>query len=70
MAVENAEQIIPVINNLRKNKELFNYVFLARDWHPPDHVSFQSNNPGTEVFDQIIDKKTGEEIIMWPDHCI
>lgn len=69
MAVENAHQIIPIINKLRKNK-LFKYVFQARDWHPKGHISFQSNNPGTQLYQQIKNPETGEEVVMWPNHCI
>ena len=70
MAVDNAIEIIPVINKLRKMKHIFDYIFLARDWHPPNHISFQKNNPNTHLFEQVSDPETGDEMIMWPSHCI
>ncbi len=40
----------------------------SQDWHPRDHSSFASNNPGTEPF-QVIDTPNGKQV-MWTDHGI
>ena len=47
----------------------FDYIFKSRDNHPPDHISFASNN-GKDPFTKIIIKETGLDQMMWPDHCI
>lgn len=38
--------------------------------HPQDHVSFGSNHPGKNLFENIIVEETGREQVMWPDHCV
>ena len=43
-------------------------VYFTQDWHPADHVSFFSNNPGTEVM-QVIEID-GRPQVMWPPHCL
>ncbi len=65
LEVKNAESIIPVINQIR---DKFDYVFLTKDWHPLNHVSFAKNhnkNPG-----EIIELKNGVKQILWPVHCV
>jgi nicotinamidase/pyrazinamidase len=47
-AVPNANQVIPVINAFR---EKFDLVYLSRDWHPADHVSFHANNPESTLLE-------------------
>jgi nicotinamidase/pyrazinamidase len=47
LAVPNANQVIPVINHFR---ERFEHVYISKDWHPADHCSFASNNPGSTLF--------------------
>ena len=44
-------------------------VYFTQDWHPPDHVSFFNNNPGTEPF-QEIEIEEGRTQVMWPPHCV
>jgi len=39
-------------------------IFASQDWHPPDHMSFASNNPGAKV----LEVRKGQ--VMWPDHCV
>ena len=77
MEIENGEGIISKINKLRgikiidhklKQKNKFDYVFRVRMWHPRDHISFKSNNPGSDLYNlQEIDD---EDIMMWPNHCV
>ena len=68
LAVGASLDIIPIINELRENKK-FDYVVTSRDWHPPDHCSFATNN-GKTAFTQQIIEETGREQVMWPDHCV
>jgi nicotinamidase/pyrazinamidase len=44
------------------------FVYFTQDWHPADHVSFFSNNPGTEPL-QVIEIE-GRPQVMWPPHCV
>ena len=44
-------------------------IYFTLDWHPIDHVSFYTNNPGTEPF-QEVDIETGRTQVMWPPHCV
>ena len=47
------QAMIQIVNKLR-DKPVFDHVFKTRDWHPKDHISFQSNNPGAELFDNFL----------------
>merc|ERR1712062_957575 len=67
-------EIIPVINDLRKKHEKkFSLVCLSMDWHPPNHISFLTNNierdPTAKLFTPC-KLPSGEMQVMWPDHCI
>jgi nicotinamidase/pyrazinamidase len=65
LVVNEGDEVIPVINRIRDG---FDLVVLTQDWHPADHKSFASNNPGTQVGDLI---KLGMlDQVMWPDHCV
>ena len=44
-------------------------IYFTLDWHPEDHISFYSNNPGTELF-QEIELEKGRTQVMWPPHCV
>jgi nicotinamidase/pyrazinamidase len=50
LAVENGDEIIPVVNNLQENFEL---VIATRDWHPENHGSFASNHQGKSPGDKV-----------------
>jgi nicotinamidase/pyrazinamidase len=43
-------------------------VYFTQDWHPADHVSFFTNNPGTEPLQ--IKEIDGRPQVMWPPHCV
>ena len=65
LAVPDGDSVIPVINRLMPRYDL---VVATQDWHPADHLSFDSQHP---------DKQVGETIevdsipqILWPDHCV
>lgn len=65
LAVPNAEEIIPVINNLLPKFEL---IIFTKDWHPENHKSFASQHKNKKPFDII--ELNGLEQVLWPDHCI
>ena len=65
LAVKNGNEIIPIINKVQQN---FNFIFYTQDWHPSDHSSFSTNNPGKDVF-STIDMFYGKQVI-WPPHCV
>ena len=43
-------------------------IYFTQDWHPADHVSFFTNNPGTEPLQ--IKEIDGRSQVMWPPHCV
>jgi nicotinamidase/pyrazinamidase len=42
LAVANADEIIPNINQLAQK---FEHIVLTQDWHPDQHISFADNHP-------------------------
>ena len=61
--------IIQGVNHLsREFKRLGATVGDSQDWHPKDHSSLASNNPGTKPYD-VIQTIYGPQV-MWPDHGI
>jgi nicotinamidase/pyrazinamidase len=44
-------------------------IYFTLDWHPVDHISFYTNNPGTELY-QEVELEKGRTQIMWPPHCV
>lgn len=69
LAVKDCEMIFPVIDKLR-NSGKFEKVYRTRDWHPANHASFQANNPGSKLFEEILLEDTGVMQVMWPTHCV
>ncbi|GAM21983.1 hypothetical protein SAMD00019534_051580 [Acytostelium subglobosum LB1] len=67
LEVNDASAILDPINELRK-KMKFDLVVLSQDWHPQDHVSFASNNPGKKPFDTM--PYHGGVQVLWPNHCV
>ncbi len=65
LPVPEGDQIVEVINKIL-NK--FDLVVATQDWHPENHISFASNNPGKKVFDII--EIDGYKQTLWPDHCV
>lgn len=65
LEVPNANEIIPVVNDLQQQFEL---IFATQDWHPANHGSFASKNQGRKTF-EVIDLN-GLDQVLWPDHCI
>lgn len=65
LAVANADQIIPCINQLMQQ---FSNVVITQDWHPHNHISFADNHPGKHAF-ETIELDYGSQV-LWPSHCI
>ncbi len=65
LAIEKGDTIIPVVNSLQDH---FDLVVATQDWHPGNHRSFASNNPGKKPFDTI--EINGLSDTLWPDHCV
>ncbi|MDF1553561.1 MAG: bifunctional nicotinamidase/pyrazinamidase [Deferrisomatales bacterium] len=56
----------------RATKWLYQKGFLvlgSRDYHPEDHISFASNHPGHDPFEEIT-LPDGRVQVLWPDHCV
>jgi nicotinamidase/pyrazinamidase len=43
-------------------------LYFTQDWHPADHISFYTNNPGTQPLQ--IKEIDGRPQVMWPPHCV
>jgi nicotinamidase/pyrazinamidase len=69
LAVPDGHAVVPVANawiaRFAANGEL---VVATLDWHPADHVSFVTQNPGTRVGDII--EVDGLAQVIWPVHCV
>lgn len=65
LEVPDADAVIPLANQLQKQ---FDLVIATKDWHPKDHMSFASNNPGSHRGEIITVNNMVQ--ILWPDHCV
>jgi nicotinamidase/pyrazinamidase len=65
LAVPFGDKIVPLINSIMT---AFDIVIVSRDWHPTDHKSFTTENPGTKVLDVV--KVDGKDMVIWPPHCV
>lgn len=65
LAVRQGDKIIPLVNQLQKE---FPLVVATQDFHPLNHKSFASNNPGTTVGE--MGELNGLPQVMWPNHCV
>lgn len=65
LSVPDGDKIIPVINSMQHK---FDLIVASQDWHPQNHVSFASNHPGRNIFDEI--EIHGKPQTLWPDHCV
>jgi nicotinamidase/pyrazinamidase len=65
LAVAGGDEVVPVANRLAAR---FPLVVATQDWHPPDHGSFASNQPGTQPHQ--LGELGGLPQVMWPDHCV
>ena len=59
LAVKNAEEIIPKVNQLL---EVFKLSIATKDWHDKEHISFakEGQSPFTEI----------DGAMKWPVHCV
>lgn len=65
LPVAGGAEVIPIINSMLPR---FPVRVASQDWHPPDHGSFASNNPGRVPFEA--GDLDGVPQIFWPDHCV
>jgi nicotinamidase/pyrazinamidase len=65
LAVADGDAVVPVANRLMDTVDV---VVATQDWHPANHGSFASNNPGKQVF--TMGDLAGLPQVMWPDHCV
>lgn len=65
LAVANADEIIPKINQLVQK---FEHIVLTQDWHPVQHISFADNHPNKKPF-ETIELDYGRQV-LWPKHCV
>ena len=64
LCVPDNEAIFSVIEKIRTDeayKARYQHVYFTRDWHPQNHCSFASNNPGSTLFQPITLPDTGVE---------
>ncbi|KAJ4462979.1 putative bifunctional nicotinamidase/pyrazinamidase [Paratrimastix pyriformis] len=67
LAVPAGNEIIPEINAFHERVP-FDLVVFSMDWHPANHCSFVTNNPGATVFTPH-QLPSGPQM-MWPAHCV
>jgi len=71
--VNDADTVVPDVEALRDalrtcwGDKLWSY--FTMDTHPPNHVSFAVNNPGSTLFKDF-KLPGGTNQMMWPEHCI
>jgi nicotinamidase/pyrazinamidase len=65
LAVLDGDRIIPSINKLQKHYDL---VVATQDWHPADHGSFASQQPGKKKYEMA--ELGGLPQVLWPGHCV
>jgi nicotinamidase/pyrazinamidase len=69
LAVPNGNDVVPVANRwIARFFEDGGLVVATQDWHPPDHVSFITQNPGRRIGESI--DVDGLPQVIWPDHCV
>lgn len=65
LPVPHGRDVIPAINRLLPR---FRVRVASQDWHPADHGSFASNNPGRRPYE--VGELGGVPQVFWPDHCV
>ena len=68
VAGTDAQYVADVQKATRRFAEQGLPVYYTQDWHPADHVSFYTNNAGTEPLAVI--EINGRPQVMWPPHCV
>ncbi len=70
LAVQGTDQsyIDGVLTATKRLNEKGYKIIATQDYHPPNHISFNTNHSGKQTYDTIdIDGRTQ---ILWPPHCI
>lgn len=67
LAVPKGDEVIAIANRLIE-KGGFDLIVATQDFHPRNHGSFASNNPGKKPGE--MGKLSGLPQVMWPDHCV
>jgi nicotinamidase/pyrazinamidase len=65
LAVARGDEVVKIANRVVPH---FATVVATQDWHPQDHGSFASNNPGTQPYE--LGQLGGAPQVMWPAHCV
>ncbi|KJZ76410.1 hypothetical protein HIM_04139 [Hirsutella minnesotensis 3608] len=74
LAVANGRDIASSVNHLLSLP--FVLKVATRDWHPPNHVSFATNHPGSKPFTSSTTITHPQNLsrsyttTLWPDHCL
>ncbi|HEX4997621.1 MAG TPA: bifunctional nicotinamidase/pyrazinamidase [Terriglobia bacterium] len=69
LAVPRGHEVVAVANRwIERFVNEGGIVVATQDWHPSDHVSFASGNPGKTPGDLI--DLDGLPQVVWPDHCV
>lgn len=65
LSVPFGDKVVPIINDLIKK---FDIIIASGDYHPSNHKSFTTENPGKNMLDIV--KVNGKDMIVWPSHCV
>ena len=65
LAVPFGDKIVSLINEMMPK---FDIVIASREWHPVNHKTFTTENPGSKIFDQV--EISGKMMTIWPPHCV
>jgi nicotinamidase/pyrazinamidase len=76
LSIKDAENIIAPINKLRFMAFDYMSTFISQDYHPDDHMSFNTTHNATVFTKKHLSLKMDDESFidveqdMWPPHCI
>lgn len=65
LAVAHGDEVVEVANRIMP---FYDLVVATQDWHPPNHRSFASQNPGLSPGEQF--ELNGQPQVAWADHCV
>jgi len=69
LAVPDGHAVVPVANRwIARFAGSGDFVVATQDWHPRDHVSFVTQNPGRRVGESV--EVDGMPQVIWPEHCV
>lgn len=67
LAVPEAEEVLPIVNELVKRRRAGVRYFASQDWHPQNHGSFASNLEEVPFSETTLN---GVSQVAWPAHCV